>query len=107
MEDKIFDVTNAIVREDEVVMALMDSRYNSIMVVKPTINEEGQPVFAIFEPDGAEWLYWQEKFGMISEEDFENSVAKLKPKNERKKLFDKLKGEFDEPLKAPEVKIER
>lgn len=94
---KIYDVTNAIVVEEkEVILALFDNRYNSVMIIKPVIDEKTkEPRLKISDPDGVERLYWLEKFGMITEEEFQADVQRLAPLPERKKLYEMLKKELE------------
>ncbi len=93
---KIYDVTNAIVDEEQTVLALFDGRYNSIMIIKPVvIKRTGEPRLKTSDPDGAERLYWLEKFGLITEEEFQAEVQKLAPLTGRKKLYEMLKKEFE------------
>jgi len=92
---KEFDVTSAIVDDDEVVLALFDNRYNSVMIIKPIINDETkQPELSIQEPDGADRLYWLEKFGMITGEEFQAEAEKVTGETEKLKLFERLKKEL-------------
>lgn len=92
---KIFDVYSAAVDEEQATLALFDNRYNSIMIIKPIIKEKtGEAKLEVLEPDGAERLYWLEKFGMITDEEFQAEVLLLTSQTERKKLFEILKKEF-------------
>ena len=99
MEEVIYDVTGAIVSREEAVLALFDSRNNTVMIVRPFINDEDKPSLTIEDPDGAERLYYLEKFGMITEEEFEEEVKKLTPQLDRRKLYKLLSKEFEEEKK--------
>lgn len=101
----IYDVTSAAYLEDEntIAMALFDNRYNSILLVRPaikeTVNEEtGEvlrtPCLTVTDPDGAERLYWHEKFGMIDAEEFQREAAALEPVSARQRLYELLGKEF-------------
>ena len=91
----IYDVTSAVVNMEEAILALFDNRYASIMIVRPAKDKEGNLELGVTEPDGAERLYWLEKFGIITEEDFQVEVEKLAPITERRKLYDMLKKELE------------
>jgi len=91
----IYDVTSAVVNREEAILALFDNRYASIMIVRPAKDKEGNLELEVTEPDGAERLYWLEKFGIITEEDFQVEVEKLAPITERRKLYDMLKKELE------------
>jgi len=93
---EILDVTSAVVNMEEAILALFDNRYNSIMIIKPIIDEQGNPHLEVIEPDGVERLYWMEKFGMITEAEFQDEVGRLASKNERQKLYKLLKKELDQ-----------
>ena len=96
---KIYDITTAAVDSEQITLALFDNRYNSIMVIKPIINEDsGKPELDVLEPDGAERLYWLEKFGMITEEEFQAEVKQLAPQANRLKLYQLLKKEYEEAV---------
>lgn len=93
---KLYDVTNAIVDDNEVVLALFDNRYNSVMIIKPVIDKKTEePRLKTSDPDGTERLYWLEKFGMITSEEFQVEVSKLTSSTERKNLYEMLKKEFE------------
>lgn len=93
---KIYDVTSAVVDEKEAVLALFDNRYNSVMIIKPVIDKKTkEPKLETSDPDGAERLYWLEKFDMITEEEFQADVQRLAPLTERKKLYEMLRKEFE------------
>jgi len=91
---KQFDVYSAIVDDDEVILALFDPRYNTVMIVKPEITKDGEPKLKVLEPDGTERLFWLEKFGMITEEEFEAEAGKVEGETEKIKLFEKLKKDL-------------
>ena len=92
---KIYDVTNVAVDEEQVTLALFDNRYNSVMIIKPIMGRKPKkPKLKILEPDGAERLYWLEKFGMITDEEFQAEAQQLAPQTERRKLHELLKKEF-------------
>lgn len=88
---QIYDITSAAVDDEQVVLALFDNRHNSVMIIRAT--EDGK--LETTEPDGAERLYWLEKFGMVTEEEFQAEVAKVKSRTGREKLYELLKGEFE------------
>jgi len=93
---EIYDVTSAVIKRDEAILALFDNRYNSVMIVRPACDEEGKtPYLIILEPDGGERLYWLEKFGMITEEEFQEEAKKLSSQNERQKLYELLDAELN------------
>ena len=104
MAIKILDVTSAAVEEDkdnqQVVLALFDNRYNSVTIIRPVPIKDKEGVITgvkleTFDPDGAERIYWMDKFGMMTEEDFEAEVAKLEPQEARKKVYEMLRKEFE------------
>jgi len=101
----IYDITAAVVEEDGVIMALFDNRYNAIKVIRALVvelkNDAGEvvghkPRLEAFDPDGAERVYWLEKFGMITEEELAEEAAKLKGV-EKEKLYNRLEKELDKP----------
>lgn len=103
MSIHILDVTSAAIEEDsdneKVVLALFDNRYSAVTIIRPVAVKDKDGVITrvklqVLDPDGAERLYWMEKFGMMTEEDFQAEVAQLAPETERKKLYELLKKEF-------------
>lgn len=94
MKEVIYDVTGAIVAREEAILALFDNRNNTVMIVRPFINEDGKAALTIEDPDGAERLYYLEKFGMITEVEFQEEVEKLTPQTNRRKLLKLLEKEF-------------
>ncbi len=104
MEPTIWDVCGAILLEDGAILGLFDPRYNAVKIVKPyvvEIRDEKENVIghearlSASDPDGAERLYWLEKFGMITEEEFQEESAKITDKSGKKKLYELLKKEFE------------
>jgi hypothetical protein len=94
-EPQIYDVTGAVVNRDEAIIGLFDLRYNTVMIVRPIYNkEDNRAELSIEEPDGAERLYWLEKFGMITEEEFRGEAKKLSSAKERRRLYELLGKEF-------------
>ena len=70
--DKVYDIQKAIVLEDEVALALLDTRYKAVMIIKP----EGDR-FVISEPDGAERLSWLLRLGAMTVAEVEEESSKL------------------------------
>jgi hypothetical protein len=102
MAIKIYDVTSAAVEEstdnEMVVLALFDNRYDAITIIKPVLVRDKEGVITDvkleqFDPDGAERLYWMEKFGMMTEADFQSEVQQTE--TDRKKLYELLRKEFE------------
>jgi hypothetical protein len=94
-EPQIYDVTGAVINRDEAIIGLFDLRYNTVMIVRPVYNKEDKKAeLSIEEPDGAERLYWLEKFGMITEEEFQEEAQKLTSVVKRRRLYELLGEEF-------------
>lgn len=97
MRETIYDVTSAVYREDEVVLALFDNRYNSIVIIRPELQTDGSLKLTVSEPDGTERLYWLEKFGMITDEEFQAEVAQHKTRADKEALYDNLRYDLGKP----------
>ena len=97
---KVFDVTNVIITEDKLVAALYDGRYDSIMVIMPKKDGEGNLFLEESEPDGFDRYYWLEKFGLLPEEELNEIMSNLQTSKDRKDAYEKLKLEFDAPRAA-------
>lgn len=95
----IYDVTAAVVDDTETVLALFDPRegYGSITIIRPAQRPDGSLYLVEHSPDTAEWVYWHEKFGIISIEDFNTRVAKMSRRLDREKLYYLLKTELNKP----------
>ena len=92
---KIYDITNAIVTDDELVIALFNGREEgAIMVIKPIL-KDGVLKLKASEPDGLERYQWLEKFGLLPEAGLTELYKKVKTEEERRTIYDKLKMEFD------------
>jgi hypothetical protein len=91
--DTIYNTTNVIISENELICVLFDGRYDSIAIITP-VNIGGQLKLQMSEPDGAERAYWLDRFGLLPEDELQAEFEKTKP-NQRKQLFDQLKKEFE------------
>jgi len=87
--DKIYDVQKAIVMDDEVVLALLDTRYNAVMIIKPNGDK-----FTIAEPDGEERLSWLMRLKVLTAEQTQVEADKLDVAQKRK-LLKKLQTQLD------------
>ena len=88
--DKVYDIQKAIVLEDEVVLALLDTRYNAVMIIKP---ENGKLVTS--EPDGEERLNWLLRLKVLTPEQADVEASKLEI-SQKRKLIEKLKSQIGE-----------
>lgn len=70
--------------------SIKPERVNAIMLI--TADEDG---FKQSDPDGVERDYWLNQIGVLDDDSFQKSAKKLGAKEERKKLFDLLKKEFE------------
>ena len=82
--DKIYDIQKAIVMEDEVALALLDTRYKAVMIIKPAEN-----TFEISEPDGAERIDWLLRLGVMTIAEAEEESSKLE-EAQKQRLIEKL-----------------
>ena len=90
--DKIYDIQKAIVMKDEVALALLDTRYKAVMIIKPDGDK-----FAISEPDGEERIAWLLRLKMLTVEDAQVESDKLEI-TQKRKLYDRLKTELEGKL---------
>lgn len=99
MARTVYDVTKAVVEEDEVVLALIDTRdnSNSVMIIRPYIASDGSARWTAEEPDGTDRLYWLEKFGIITSAEFQAESATYADVTEKRALYQRLQEELDEP----------
>lgn len=119
MAFKIYDVTSAAIEKNEeghqVVLALFDNRYGSCMIIRPQAFLDTGPPCPLcgeskvnslklqhFDPDGAERLFWMDKFGMITDEDYQAELAALET-DPKKKLYNMLKAEVEEDERKKEA----
>ena len=65
-------------------------RVNAVMVMEARGNE-----FISFDPDVPEKSFWLNKIGVLSDEEFQEDAKKIATKEDRRKLYDMLKGEFE------------
>jgi len=103
MTIKIYDVTTAAIEESKdseiVVLALFDNRYNSITIIRPVAVKDKEGIITrvkleCFDPDGADHLYWLDKFGIITEEDYQAEIDNLSLAS-KNKLYTMLKKEVE------------
>ena len=94
-----YDVFVAVVSDDETILGLFDPRegYGSVTIIYPFQRPDGTLCLKERSPDTAEWVYWHEKFGIISTEDFNTKVAKMTKRMERESLYGLLKTELGKP----------
>ena len=88
---KTYDVTSAVIDTGQVTLCLFDNRESSVIVIRAMDGSE----LITSEPDGSERLFWLEKFGMITEEDFYVETQKLSSKASRENLYKLLRKEFE------------
>lgn len=95
---KILDVTGVIVQDDQLVAALYDGREGeeAIAIVKP-VEKNGKFLLEVTDPDGLERYQWLKHFGLMSEEQLNEEYKKVQVEDERKKIYEELKKEFDAP----------
>ena len=92
---KIYDITNAIVTDNELVVALFDGREEgAIMIIKPVL-QGGVPKLKASEPDGLERYQWLEEFGLLPEKKLTKLYKKVKTEEERRAIYNTLNMEFD------------
>ena len=77
--DKVYDIQKAIVMETEVVLSLLDTRYNAVMIIRPSGDK-----FEISEPDGEERISWLLRLGVITMEQALTEASGLKTTQKRK-----------------------
>lgn len=86
--DKVYDIQKAIVLEDEVVLALLDTRYKAVMIIRPV-----ESVFEISEPDGAERIDWLLRLGVMTGEEAQAEASKLE-RTQKQKLIETLQAQL-------------
>lgn len=91
---KLIDVTNVIVSGDKVVCALFDGRYDAIAIITIKTEDDGVPHLVSTDPQGAEKLFWLDRFGLLTVGELAAEAEKLE-RNERLQLYEKLKLEFE------------
>lgn len=97
MANGIYDVTGVIISEDQLVCCLFDGRedLNAITIVKISDkpDKEGKFHLDCMNPDGADRVYWLDKFGLLDDEAMTKEVAKLAD-DPKRKLHAKLTAEL-------------